>query len=296
MYIARFRNGLLAAVCLLICIQSTEVAAQKVNAYHSFDNQEDHYIQWRGNASGGLILGFVTGFYIFTRPIYYNERAVKFHFSRHPDGRLTIFENRFRGLDKFGHIFSTSLFAQNIYFLSRWSGFSNKTSSYLGASVGLAIMTGMEVHDAHYERWGFSVGDQVANVLGSMLPIAQQNIPSLRKFDYKLSYDFTAEPSDTPIEDYENMTYWLTANPAGFFGESKPSWLPSFLNIAVGVGLSANDTRERELYIGLDYNLKNVIHTDSIYLNHLVALLDRFRLPAPAIRITPSFVSYGFFF
>lgn len=280
---------------LILAFFSSALLSQKTNAYLSFENKSSEYHQWRAGVSGSLILGTVASFYIFTRPIYYNERSVPFHFSRHRDGRLTFFENRHRGLDKFGHIFSTSLFAQNIYFMSRWSGYGNKTASYLGASLGIAIMMGMEVHDAHYQRWGFSVGDAVANVIGGMLPIAQQNISAVRAFDYKMSYRFTEPRSDVFVEDYENLTFWLTANPADLFFSRKPVWLPGFLNIAVGVGLSANDTRKRELYIALDYNLKK-IHTDSVFLNHFIAILDRFHLPAPAIRIAPSYIGYGFFF
>ena len=270
--------------------------SQGFNAYDSFRDSPNRYQGWRGGLSAGLILGTVGGFYIFTRPIYYDEKSVPFHFSRHPDGHLTFFENDRRGLDKFGHIFSTSLFAQNIYFLSRWSGFSNKTASYLGAGLGIAIMTGMEVHDGLYERWGFSVGDFLANIVGGVFPVVQQNIPFLRHFDYKLSYHFTAsQTNDDTIEDYENMTFWLTANPAGLFAGRLPGWFPDFLNLAIGVGLTRHDTREREVYISLDYRLKT-IETRSVILNQVIAALDRFHFPAPAIRVSPSFVGFGFFF
>lgn len=282
---------------LLLLLSVTHTGfSQGFDAYESFRDAPNRYRGWRGGLSAGLILGTVGGFYIFTRPIYYDEKSVPFHFSRHPDGRLTFFENRHRGLDKFGHIFSTSLFAQNIYFLARWSGFGNKAASCLGTGLGIAIMAGMEVHDAHYERWGFSVGDFAANIVGGFLPIAQQNIPSLRHFDYKLSYHVTAtKTNEDAIEDYENMTFWFSANPAGLFAGRLPGWFPDFLNLAVGVGLTRHDTRERELYISLDYRLKT-IKTRSIILNQLIAVLDRFHLPAPAIRISPSVVSYGFFF
>ena len=199
-------------------------------------------------------------------------------------------------MDKFGHIFSTSLFAQNIYFLSEWSGFSDKNSSLSSFLLATSIMGAMEVHDAYYERWGFTIGDFIANLLGASFAVSQYNIPVLRNFDYKLSYDFTHKAADEAvIESYPNMTFWLTMNPSGLFEKHLPEWFPNWLNLGVGVSTTHNYPHRREILIGLDYNLKR-IKTKSVFLEHLILLLDRYKLPAPVIRLAPGFVGYGLYF
>jgi len=227
---------------------------------------------------------------------YYQDTRTPFHFARDKNGDIRLFENYHRGIDKFGHIYSTSMFSQNLYFLSRWSGYSNKSASYIAAIGSITLMTGMEIWDAHFEHWGFSVGDFMFNIVGGTWPVAQQNIPVLRNFDYKMSYNFLRNKSaDTGIHDYENMTFWFTMNPAGFFKNNIPGWFPNWINLAVGYGLESYKTQRHEIFISLDYNLKR-IKTNSIFLRQIIAILDRFHLPAPAIRIAPDYVAYGFFF
>lgn len=283
--------------CLLL---SFGLLADGIKPYHAFDNQPVQLKHTRFWGSNGVILGIVSGFYIYTRPIYYDEPRVSFRFSRNLEGEITFFDNKDLGQDKFGHLYSSSLFSQNIYYLGRWSGMSNRAASWYGWSGSVAILTGMEIHDAFYERWGFSVGDFIANIIGAGIPIAQQNIPALRHFDYKLSFDFTGSISaDGAIESYQNMTFWLSANPAGLLGGKSTAWLPDFLNIAAGVGITPAPGEfirpKRELYIGLDLNLKNLIRPKSPFASHLVSLLDRFRLPMPAIRLAPGYIAYGIF-
>jgi hypothetical protein len=254
-------------------------------------------ISWkRSVVSAGLLVGTVTGIYLSTRPIYYDEKTVSLHFSRNPDGSLKIFENEDRGLDKFGHIFTASLFSRNLIFLSRWSDFSENTSAYLGSILSIVVMTSMELHDAFYQRWGFSIGDCAGNIVGGVWPAFKNESGILRSFYYKMSYNFLAEKSDDAyIQDYENMHFWLSVNPKGLMGKALPDWFPGFLNIACGVGVSSYSMSRREIYLGLDYNL-SAIHSKSFLLRHLISLLDKFHFPAPAIRIHPGYVGYGLFF
>jgi hypothetical protein len=266
-------------------------------SYNPQFNSPKHKIDLeRSLISGGMIAISVISIYHAGKPIYYNESQSKFHFTRNSRNELELFDNGHRGMDKFGHIFSTSLFAQNIYFLSRWSGFENNGASWTSFILASSIMGAMEVHDAYYERWGFTIGDFMANLAGASLIVGQYNIPFLRNFDYKMSYDFTHKAAEEAvIESYPNMTFWLSANPSGLFEKDLPDWFPNWLNVAVGISTTQQYPHKRELLIGIDYNLKR-INTSSAFLRHLIVLLDRYKLPAPAIRLAPGFIGYGLYF
>ena len=283
-------------ILLVFFFVTTFAAAQPIATYQSFAYDSSKVIWPRAVFSGALLAGSVGVIALSIDEAYYQDRRVKFHFARDRNGNLTWFENRHRAMDKFGHIYSTSLFSENIYFLSRWSGYSNKTASITAASASIALLGAMEVWDAHFQRWGFSIGDFIANVAGGLYPVAQQNIDFLQATDYKMSYNFIRTKSpDHGIHDYENMTFWLTFNPRAALPSDYLNWFPNWLNIALGVGLDSYQSQRREIYIGLDYNLKR-IRTKSILLSHLIAVMDRFHLPAPAIRIAPGFIGYGLFF
>ena len=264
--------------------------------YQGLNKDTLKYNGKRASISGGLLLAGISMITLTIDEAYYQDNRVKFQFAKNIDGNLTWFDNRHRAMDKFGHVFSTSLFSQNIYFLSRWSGYSNKTSSVLASSISIGLLGAMEVWDAHFESWGFSVGDFIANVAGGVYPVAQYNIPFLQNIDYKMSYDFITEKSpDHGIHDYENMTFWLTVNPRGLSDSKIISWFPNWINIAAGIGLDSYNNQKRDFFIAMDYNLKR-INTNSLLLNHFIAFLDRFHFPAPAIRISPDTIYYGLYF
>ena len=279
---------LLIPVCLLF--------SQTVSYEPQFQNKKNELSLEKSLVSASLVTFSVITIYQTGKPIYYNESRSKFRFTRRANGDLEIFDNGLRGLDKFGHIYSTSLFAQNIYFLSRWSGLNNKSASLTSFALASSIMGAMEIHDAYYKRWGFAIGDFIANLAGAAFIIGQQNYPFMRNIDYKMSYDFTKKAADEAvIESYPNMTFWLTANPAGLFEQHLPAWIPSWLNVAIGISTTHSRPHRRELIIALDYNLKR-IKTKSVFVKHLIHLLDRYKLPAPGIRLAPGFIGYGLYF
>ncbi|MEJ2053710.1 MAG: DUF2279 domain-containing protein [Calditrichaceae bacterium] len=289
----KFQPPVLLFILLLI---QCRLYAQNPDIYKQLQSDSLNFNAKRAFISGGLLAGSIGIIAFSIDEAYYQDRRVKFHFTKDADGNLTWFDNYHRGIDKFGHIFSTSLFSQNIYFLSRWSGYSNKTSSILASSLSISLLGGMEVWDAHFESWGFSIGDFIANMAGGLYPVAQYNYSFLQNIDYKMSYNFLNERSpDHSVHDYENMTFWLSFNPRGISDARIIGWFPKWLNIAAGIGLDSYRNQKQEFYIALDYNLKR-IHTKSLLINQLLAMLDRFHLPAPAIRIAPKTIYYGLFF
>ena len=281
----------------MICLSiNGTVLSQDFEIYQSLNDDTSKFNIKRASISGGLLLSCVGAITLTIDEAYYQDNRVKFHFAKDAEGNLTWFDNRHRAMDKFGHAFSTSLFSQNIYFLSRWSGYNNKTSSVLASSISIGLLGAMEVWDAHFESWGFSVGDFISNVAGGIYPVLQYNYRPLQNIDYKMSYNFLADKSPDPgIHDYEHMTFWLTFNPRGFSDSKYIKWFPNWINFAAGIGLDSYSSQKRDFYIGLDYNLKR-IKTKSLLLNQIIAFLDRFHFPAPAIRISPNTIYYGLFF
>ena len=261
--------------------------------YSSFPKQETVLSQ---GAYYGTVLGCIGSLYLLADEAYYNDNRVKFHWARNSEtGNLDWFDNYHRGIDKFGHLYSTSLASQNLYFIARRCGYDNQEASWLAFGSSVTLLGAMEVWDAHFESWGFSVGDFIANVLGAALPVAQQNVSFMKHINYKMSYNFLAQKSDDPgIHDYEHMTFWLTFNPLGLSG-SKKQGLLSLLNIAVGYGFERYTTQKQEFYISLDYNLKEV-KVNNPYLQQLITVLDRLHYPAPALRLAPGYIGYGLFF
>ena len=142
------------------------VLPQEFQVYQTFDQDSNKVIWQRGAVSGGAVLASIGIIAFSIDDAYYQDKRVKFRFAKDSEGNLRWFDNRHRAMDKFGHIYTTSLISQNVYFLSRWSGYSNKTSSILASSISIGMLGAMEVWDAHFERWGFSMGDFFANVAG----------------------------------------------------------------------------------------------------------------------------------
>lgn len=283
-------------IFLILLFISTSVFGQQIDYSPHFSNPNTKIDIKKSLVSSTLLAASVTSIYYAGKPIYYNQKQVGFFFKRNKHNQLEFYDNDVRGLDKFGHIYSTSLFAQNIYFMGEWSGLKNSHAAWTSFILASSIMGAMEVHDAYYQRWGFSIGDFLANLVGAGFYVGQRNIPFMRNLDYKLSYDFTREMVDEAvIESYPNMTFWLTANPRGFYNDKSFRWFPNWLNIAAGISVTHGAERKTEIIIALDYNLKR-IRSKNRYLNHLIHLLDRYKLPAPGIRLAPGFVGYGLYF
>lgn len=278
-----------------ILLLATITYSQPIDYAPQFTNLNNDPDWQKGLISSGIITFSVISIYEAGKPIYYNQERSSFHWTR-VKGDLEFYDNNLRAIDKYAHFYSASLFAQNIYYMSRWSGLNNESASYTSFFLSSAIMTAMEIHDAYYERWGFSIGDFLYNLAGAAFYTGQQNYPLMRNLDFKMSYDFTTPKAENAvIESYPNMTFWLTANPCGFWSKSLPDWFPDWLNLAIGISSTHPLPHKTEILLGFDYNLKR-IRTKSVFLNHIIHLIDRYKFPAPAIRLAPGFIGYGLYF
>lgn len=255
---------------------------------------------------GGFVIGDAIGFAKIA-DMQYNTETSSFHFH---EFRRDIRE--YQQMDKTGHFVESyfmSYFTSKIY---RWSGISAKTSILLGSLTGLFWMTQIEVTDGFFKAWGFSYADYTMNILGVSYSALQQLYPDhLKAYRFKASYwpseaykkGYYSTVSKSLLDDYEGFTWWFAVNfhdaMPGSWRSSYPKWLsPWGLAIGHSVQNIARDVfgGQREIIIGLDFDVTKIPTGDSKFLKFTKDMLNFIRLPLPAVRITPTMVIYGIYF
>ncbi len=210
-------------------------------------------------------------------------------------------------MDKTGH-FVTSYFVGYIGHESFVSmGMSDKISRYVGGCVGLVFQTGIEILDGKSAQWGFSWGDQLANIAGASLFIAEDALWKEQKI--KLKYSFTRSPYakynpellgsniyQELLKDYNGQTHWISMNISSLLQLNSKSKFPKWLNLAWGYGvdglLGASDnnafsdelnvSRKREYYLSFDVDLSR-IKSNSDWINGLKKAFGFIKIPAPTL-------------
>lgn len=165
-----------------------------------------------------------------------------------------------RHMDKMGHIWTTYNESRWLAQGARWTGMSSSSARWTGVGVAMVLQTSIEVLDAFSAKWGFSWSDIGANTLGAGIYATQDWLWQEQRILIKVSNTPSRYPS-TPIvgslggisslqrrahdlygqeysaqflKDYNGMNIWFSLNPSAFC-HNKPSWLPSWLNIAAGI-------------------------------------------------------------
>ncbi|MCF8238213.1 MAG: YfiM family protein [Saprospiraceae bacterium] len=166
-----------------------------------------------------------------------------------------------RHMDKLGHIWTTYSETRWLTQGARWTGMDRSASRWTGLGVALALQTSVEILDAFSAKWGFSWPDMGANLLGAGIFATQDIIWKEQRILMKISSNpvpYSADPitgingegtsslkarahdlfggtfAAQYLKDYNAMTIWMSVNPASFMAK-KPAWLPSWLNVAVGI-------------------------------------------------------------
>jgi uncharacterized protein YfiM (DUF2279 family) len=210
-------------------------------------------------------------------------------------------------MDKMGHFFSSYQLGSFGANALKWSGASRKKQLIYGATLGLAFMSVVEVFDGYSSQWGYSVGDEIANISGAGLYVSQELLWKEQRIIPKFSYHATGYAAQNPavlgsnfqeqiLKDYNGQTYWLSANIYSFTRLSK---IPKWLNFAVGYGaegmISGNDElvntisppeskRYRQFYLSLDVDLTK-IQTKSHFVKTILTLFNSIKIPAPTFEI-----------
>jgi hypothetical protein len=205
-------------------------------------------------------------------------------------------------MDKMGHFFSTYQLGSLGANALKWSGASRKSQLLYGATLGVVFMSVVEVFDGYSSQWGYSVGDELANISGAGLYVSQELLWKEQRIIPKVSYHATSYAAQNPavlgsnfqeqiLKDYNGQTYWLSANMYSF---TKWKPMPKWLNLAFGYGaegmLSGNPSsadlvdRYRQFYLSLDVDLTK-IQTKSHFVKTLCTVFNTLKIPAPTIEI-----------
>jgi len=196
-------------------------------------------------------------------------------YADYPLGRFHFFNDNpeWNQMDKAGHLFSSYQEARLGWSVSRWAGFTDRRASWVGFGLAQLVQTSFEVMDGFSEQWGFSLGDVAFNTIGASAFTAQQLVWREQRILFKMSAQpiqhandliYPAQGVGPPVrladrsadlygtgavslflKNYNALVIWSSINPASFL-DQRPAWLPSWLNLAVGMG--ANN-----MYAGTGY-------------------------------------------
>jgi len=224
-------------------------------------------------------------------------------YSQYPRQSFQFFNDaqEWKQVDKAGHFYSafqlSSLGSQTLL----WCNLPLKKSDRIGAVTSFVIMSSIEVFDGFSAGYGASATDLLANVFGTGFYLGQRLGWNEIRIHPKFSFHPTSLAQHSPntlgagltqvLKDYNGQTYWLSVDVDKFIR------FPKWLNISPGYGannmIRAHDSQNREAgydpyrryYLGLDVDL-TAFKTRSKLLNTLIYILNRIRLPAPALEFS----------
>lgn len=261
-------------------------------------------------AEGIVLTGGIT---YLSKQWYSDKKRVPFHFY-----------NDLRGwnqVDKFGHFYASYIESDIGYSLMKKFNFSEKKALYLGGFQGLILETPIEIFDAYYDGWGFSLSDMVANAAGSLFFIFQQKIFKEQIIKPKLSFSRSKYARIANgylgknniisefLYDYNGYTFWFSISPRSIFPRSK---IPKWVNISFGYGsdgmigefknLSSykgieipNFERFRQFYLSLDVDFSK-IKTNSKFMKGVFTTLSYIKIPLPTLEISQKKIKGHFIY
>jgi Predicted periplasmic lipoprotein (DUF2279) len=259
----------------------------------------------------------------------------------YPLGKFHVFnDNReWNQMDKLGHLVSAYNESKWVFGGARWVGLSPKQAAWAGFAGGMFIQTSFEVFDGFSEQWGWSWGDILYNTLGSGLFLGQElawhdqrilikissmpvDFPDDRIFPYnplgnqqwttldqRANELYGTGPVDLFLKNYNSSVMWASVNPRAFI-KNENSWVPRWLNIAVGMGadnmfegfgyswqadksckgpdcitysLDPNVyPRSRQFFLSLDVDLTR-IRVKNRFVRSLLYVANMIKVPAPTL-------------
>lgn len=231
-------------------------------------------------------------------------------------------------MDKAGHVWTTYQVSRLSGDIWKWTGINEKKAIWLGGISGLAFQSIIEIQDGFSEKWGFSLTDMAANVVGSGLYVSQalgwkkQRIqvkfsyyPQTYPLEYQRRVDelFGASTAERILKDYNSQTYWLSFNLKDFFPASRiPGWLNVSLGYSARVMLGGRENkweeggtvydytsepRYRRILLSADVDLTR-IRTKSAFLRSVFSAVNMIKIPAPALEYNTrgQWKVHGFYF
>ncbi|MFH1566479.1 MAG: DUF2279 domain-containing protein, partial [Gemmatimonadota bacterium] len=269
-------------------------------------------VAWLGG--GGLAAHYV-GFRYFDRAWYQGQKRDSIRWLHDWSG------DTYLNLDKGGHFMGGLFLASSVTDAYAWAGLGPRAAALLGTLTSWGVLLEIEMRDAYYDQWGFSIPDFAANTAGAAIPLARALFPACRAVSFKFSYwpsalylDHAARqragrPSTRyAIDDYEGMTFWMTFGVGQLLATRGPNPWPPGLGLALGygaTGMHGSNVKSRgpereypelpsarpEVYLALDYDVRR-LPGRSGWWEWLKEELNWLHLPAPAVRLYPDLRFY----
>jgi hypothetical protein len=214
-------------------------------------------------------------------------------------------------MDKMGHIYTSYQIARHTAELYKKTGISKKQMLIYGAISGIIFQTPIEILDGFSPDYGFSPGDMVANVTGSVLFLGQMALWDEIRIQPKFSFHYTSLAAVRPallgsgyserwLKDYNGQTYWFSASPRSFFKNS--NW-PPWLCFSVGYGITNMVSAEKSTSIAMGYSPYRRYHLSldidltkiksrSKFLRTIGFLANSLKIPAPALQISKKGIDF----
>ncbi len=247
-------------------------------------------------------------------------------YKNYPKSKFHFFDDSHEWLqmDKLGHITTSYYIGLAGIEAMKWSGLPSPKRAWLGGTLGLFYLTGVEILDGTSAQWGFSPSDFLADALGSGLVIGQDLAWQEQRIRLKISAHLSpyaqfrpnllgSTPTERLLKDYNGQTIWLSINPSSFL--SQETLFPKWLNIALGYGaqnlLSGEPDipvyyqgnniqplfqRYRQYYLSLDIDLTRTTIKNPI-LKALTRPFGLIKIPFPALEYSQGkFTGHWFYF
>lgn len=238
---------------------------------------------------GAATAGGFAASYIFQSNEYWNDPA-----AWHVMDWSTEYSDALMA-DKLGHFYFSYSLANSFAKATEWTGLDKESSAWVGFGASLLHQTYVEIYDGYSDGLpylGFSRGDMIANVLGASFSVAQYYEPYLNYIKPKISYyPYTTERNPTVFNDYNNTNHWISIDVAGML-DADDNAIPGMFAVALGHSVDGIDrygAGRHQFYLGLDINWNYFkqfeLVQDSYYLQFIINLLEKYKVPLPAIRL-----------
>lgn len=249
---------------------------------------------------GVLGVGAFTALHVYYSNTWWKDQAKYFKYAE--DGFYA------RNVDKVSHIYTANLITEGSSMAYEWAGIHPKKALLYGIITSLAYETYIEINDGFAPNWGFDWIDMGANIFGAIYPVLQRESDVLNHINFKWSFnpkwlEKKVTQKDDLLDDYTNMTFWLSVNPEFIFPKSvtEGKYYPNFLAIALGLSIkNASHTfgslnAYDEWFLAFDIDITK-LPGKSDFLKKLKKLLNFYHIPTPAVRFSPSGIWYGLYF
>ncbi len=303
----------MAAICCLLALLLASVAGAREGGAKAAADEGPQWDRLATLAGSGVILHWV-GFEYFDRAWYQGKKRDSIRWLHDWSG------NTYLHLDKGGHFMGGLFMASSLTEGYHWAGLGPRGSALAGTLTSWAVLLEIEMRDAYYDQWGFSIPDFAANTAGAAVPLMHALFPATDVVGFKFSYWPSAlyldhderqrhgrPHTEYAIDDYEGMTFWVTLGVGEMLARRQTRW-PAWLGLALGYGASGmhgsnvkSRGREREyldlpsarseVFLALDYDLRH-LPARGTWWQRLVHEANWLHLPAPAVRLHPELRFY----